>query len=178
LRPPRRDDAGQRLQLGRDPEIYRMFGADVTRLQPYTMESAVAWIDDLIRHPAAWVIVEGERLIGEIRIDNPVEADRRAGVAIGILDPARIGRGLGTEALSAIAAFAFDELKLHRLSMRVLAFNTRAIASYRKVGFVEEGRERQSARIGDRYEDDVIMGLLAHEVRRLEHLAEAAPSAP
>jgi RimJ/RimL family protein N-acetyltransferase len=35
-------------------------------------------------------------------------------------------------------------MNLHRVDLRVLAFNDGAIASYRKCGFVQEGCERES----------------------------------
>lgn len=165
MRRPVEADVADRLALGRDPEIYRMFGADVRHLAPFTRENAIAWHDSIAEHPAAWVIAAEGRAIGEIMINNPVDADRRAGLAIGILDPARLGQGLGTEAVSAVVQFCFETLGLHRLSIRVLAFNERAIRSYEKVGFVQEGRERESARIGDGYADDVLMGLLARDFR-------------
>ena len=84
-------------------------------------------------------------------------------VAIGLLDPAVLGQGLGTEALRLIAAHGFGTMKLHRLALRVLDFNERAIAAYGKVGFVIEGRERQTALIDGQWHDDVMMGMLAHE---------------
>ncbi|MFK5584791.1 hypothetical protein [Serinicoccus sp. LYQ131] len=37
---------------------------------------------------------------------------------------------------------------------------------YRRCGFVEEGRERDSCRMGDTWFDDVIMGILEHEFLR------------
>ncbi|MNW10242.1 Spermidine N(1)-acetyltransferase [compost metagenome] len=60
-------------------------------------------------------------------------------------------------------AHAFGELGLHRVSLRVLAFNERAIASYRKSGFSIEGREREAALIDGAWHDDIMMGILAHE---------------
>ena len=49
------------------------------------------------------------------------------------------------------------------MDLRVLAYNERAIRCYLSCGFVEEGRERESALVdGERY-DDLIMGVLAHE---------------
>ncbi|MCY1382901.1 hypothetical protein D9M69_709710 [compost metagenome] len=58
---------------------------------------------------------------------------------------------------------AFGELALHRVSLRVLAFNERAIASYRKCGFSIEGREREAALVDGEWRDDIMMGILAHE---------------
>jgi RimJ/RimL family protein N-acetyltransferase len=62
---------------------------------------------------------------------------------IGIEDPARLDRGLDTEALRLALGFGFAT-GLHRVSVRVLTSNARAIACYRKCGFVEEGREREA----------------------------------
>ena len=163
LRRPIPSDIADRLALGRDPEIYRNLGADVRNLQTLTDEQAKAWVDNIASHPAAWVIEHQGRAIGEILIDNFVEADQRAGLIIGILDGAALGRGLGTEAIRAVAEFCFDVLGLHKLSMRVLSFNTRGIRAYERVGFVREGLERESALIGGIWYDDVIVGLLKRD---------------
>ena len=45
----------------------------------------------------------------------------------------------------------------------MLATNSRAIACYRKCGFIEEGREREAALLGGQWHDDIIMGLLDTE---------------
>lgn len=163
LRPPIPSDITDRHTLGRDPEIYRMLGADTRVLQPLTEEQAKAWVEGIASHPAAWVIEYEGRAIGEILLDNFVEADQRAGLIVGILDPNALGKGLGTEAIRAIAEFSFDSLGIHKLSMRVLAFNTRAIRAYEHVGFIREGLERESALIGGTWYDDVIVGLLKRD---------------
>jgi RimJ/RimL family protein N-acetyltransferase len=163
LRRPIPTDIADRLALGRDPEIYRYLGADTRNIKAITDEQAKAWVDNIASHPAAWVIEHQGRAIGEILIDNFVEADQRAGLIIGVLDPTCLGKGLGTEAIKAVAEFCFDVLGLHKLSMRVLSFNTRAIRAYERVGFVREGLERESAFIGGVWYDDVIVGLLKRD---------------
>jgi RimJ/RimL family protein N-acetyltransferase len=62
--------------------------------------------------------------------------------------------------------YGFDDLRLHRIDLRVLAFNERAIRCYRKCGFVVEGRLRDAALVDGERHDDLIMGLLASEFRR------------
>ena len=49
---------------------------------------------------------------------------------------------------------------LHRIDLRVLAYNTRATRCYLRAGFVEEGREREAALVDGTWHDDVIMGIL------------------
>ena len=61
--------------------------------------------------------------------------------------------------------YAFDQLKLHRISVRVLAYNHRAIRSYQKCGFVIEGHEREAAWVNGQWHDDVLLGLLDRELR-------------
>lgn len=72
--------------------------------------------------------------------------------------------GLGRETVRLILAHAFGALGLHRVSLRVVAYNTRAIRCYLACGFVEEGREREAALVGGERHDDIMMGILSREV--------------
>ena len=58
---------------------------------------------------------------------------------------------------------AFGPLALHRVDLRVLSYNLRAIRCYEACGFVREGIERESARVGDEWHDDWIMGILERD---------------
>jgi RimJ/RimL family protein N-acetyltransferase len=64
-----------------------------------------------------------------------------------------------------VLAHGFGEMNLHRIDLRVLARNGRAIRAYEKCGFVHEGVERESALIDGNWEDDVKMSVLEHEFR-------------
>jgi RimJ/RimL family protein N-acetyltransferase len=160
LRPPLATDADARLRLGSDPDIHRMFGGSQAQLVPLDADAAAEWLDGLSSHPHAWVIEAGQ-FIGEIRLDKLDLSDRRATLAIGIVDPAVLGRGYGTEAIRLLLAHAFGTLGLHRIGLRVVAYNDRAIRAYEKCGFVVEGRERESALVDGVWHDDMMMGILA-----------------
>jgi RimJ/RimL family protein N-acetyltransferase len=168
LRAPKTTDAAGRFVLGNNPQIQAMFGADPSQVREITPEAAQGWADSQVADPHAWIIEFENKLIGVIRLHSVNPVDLRANIAIGILDEAALGKGLGTEAMQLLAEHAFDTMGLHRLSCRVLAFNAGAIRSYEKVGFQQEGRERESARIGSDWHDDIIMGLLPSDLRRLE----------
>jgi RimJ/RimL family protein N-acetyltransferase len=73
------------------------------------------------------------------------------------------GRGYGTEATELMLRHAFVALGLHRIALQVFAFNERAIASYRKSGFVVEGRARDAILRGGRYWDELSMSILEDE---------------
>ena len=164
LRPSQPGDAEARMAMGDDPEIHRMFGGSRDALRPITAERAARWVQRLAEHPHAWVIEVG-RPLGEIRLDRLDPTDRRASLAVGILAASALGAGHGTEAVRLVLAHAFSTLGLHRVSVRVLAYNERAIRCYAKCGFIEEGREREAALVDGVWHDDVIMGVLDRDFR-------------
>jgi RimJ/RimL family protein N-acetyltransferase len=159
LRPPRPDDVTARLRLGNDPDIVHMYGVSRADVSPMTEDTARRWVQHLCDHDYAWII-EADVPIGAIRLDRVDLRDRRASLAIGIEDRSRLGLGLGTEAIRLVLRYAFETLKLHRISVRVIDYNTRALRAYQKCGFVVEGRERETAFVDGAWHDDIMMGLL------------------
>jgi len=166
LRRPREADIEDRLRYGRHAEIVRMYGGDTRDLKPFTREEAIAQHRDSLSRPLAWTIEHEGRYIGGARL-TVNEADRRARFAIGIADITKLGKGLGTEATRLVLDYAFNTLKLHRVDLRVLEYNKRAIRCYEKCGFVREGTEREGALIEGRWESDVMMSILEQEYRAL-----------
>lgn len=162
LRAPHPSDAAGRLALGRDPQIARMYGASIADVREMTLQDAERWIDSILKHGHAWIIVTG-KLIGHIRLDRIDLKARRASMAIGIDDPASLGRGHGSESIGLLLARAFGDMRLHRISLRVVAYNQRAIRAYEKCGFRIEGREREAALVDGQWHDDVMMGILDRE---------------
>jgi RimJ/RimL family protein N-acetyltransferase len=61
--------------------------------------------------------------------------------------------------------YGFEELRLHRIDLRVLDYNARALRAYEKCGFVREGLERESALVDGTWHSDVIMSILEQEYR-------------
>ena len=165
LRRPTPDDVAARQALGNDPAIVRMYGGQSSSAGAMSREAAEKWVQSIESQQHAWIIdVRG--LIGSVRLHSMSAADHRAALAIGIDDACKLGQGLGSETIRLVLGHAFGSMALHRVSLRVLAINTRAIRAYEKCGFVIEGREREAALVdGVRY-DDVMMGVLIHEFRR------------
>ncbi|MBT9387043.1 GNAT family N-acetyltransferase [Pseudooceanicola sp. CBS1P-1] len=163
LRPFRRSDVAGRLALGQSPEIVLSFGGDPEGLPPYGEDDARSWVERNLAHPLCWAVDVDGSLLGEARLDGLDLHDSRARLAIGLYDVSQLGKGLGREVIELILSHAFGTLRLHRVDLRVLAFNERAIRCYHACGFIEEGRERESARIGEVWHDDIIMGVLAKE---------------
>jgi RimJ/RimL family protein N-acetyltransferase len=162
LRRPCLEDFQGRLRLGTDAEIFRMYGGNLSDLRPMTENAAKRWVQRLLDQEYAWIIEAGS-LIGAIRLDRVDLRDKRASLAIGIEDPSQLGKGLGTEAIALALGYAFDALKLHRVSVRVVDYNLRAIRAYQKCGFVIEGKEREAAFVDGTWHDDVMMAILDRE---------------
>jgi RimJ/RimL family protein N-acetyltransferase len=170
LRAFRPEDAAGRARLGQDAEIVRMFGGSPrwSGVREMTVADGRAWYVAVATgsEPATnWVVEHEGRFIGTARLHSIREHDKKARYAIGILDSSVHGIGLGQEITKRIVRHAFDDLGLHRVDLRVLADNHRAIRCYLACGFVEEGRERESALVDGEWHDDVIMGVLARDGR-------------
>ena len=73
------------------------------------------------------------------------------------------GRGYGTEAMRILVDFIFMEMNIQRVELNVFEFNERAISSYKKVGFIEEGRLRQELYRNGNYYDIVQMAVLKED---------------
>lgn len=88
--------------------------------------------------------------------------------AFGVVELMRIvisppGRGLGREAMEAVIAKVFSELKARRLWLDVVDTNARAIHLYETLGFAHEGTLRESALIQGKPVSMRIYGLLERE---------------
>ncbi len=165
LRRPVSADAEARAALGVSSEIVRMYGSIADSQPVIGKRQANRWLGALLKHPHAWVIEADGALVGEARLDHLDPDDRRARLAIGLFHERHLGRGIGRKAVNLVLEQAFGCLGLHRVDLRVLAYNNRAIRCYEACGFVREGVERESARVGDAWHDDWMMAILEKDHR-------------
>jgi RimJ/RimL family protein N-acetyltransferase len=92
------------------------------------------------------------------------------------IDRALEGRGFATEASWFLCRTGFDRLGLRRISSQALEPNVRSRAVLRRLGFVEEGRERESVRVQGRSLDMILYGLLARELRPWAEILPRLPT--
>ncbi|WP_448163261.1 GNAT family N-acetyltransferase [Bacillus mobilis] len=107
---------------------------------------------------------ESKKVIGHIslgQIDNINKSARIGKVLVG--DTKMRGRSIGKHMMKAILQVAFEELKLHRVTLGVYDFNTSAISCYEKIGFVKEGLLRESKKVGETYWNLWEMSMLEYE---------------
>ena len=117
--------------------------------------------DDVDAHFAveAGGVLAGQALL--FRVDTLA---RSAELGLWLLAEHR-GQGLGRDVVRVLVDYGFRSRNLRRLSLRTLASNVPALAVYRALGFVEEGRQREGAWVEGAYDDLVLMALLRSDPR-------------
>jgi RimJ/RimL family protein N-acetyltransferase len=166
LVPPEPQHAELLARWLNDPEVWIPFGMDT----PASIEGERQWIASLPgRDDELHLLIlekEKHRTIGLAGLRNidGFNATARLGVLIG--SSADRGSGYGSEAVGLLLRHAFDYLGLRRVNLSVLAGNQAALRMYAKLGFVEEGRERQAQLRGGEYLDRLHFGLLKEEFIR------------
>jgi RimJ/RimL family protein N-acetyltransferase len=113
------------------------------------------------------VDLASDAVIGRCMLFAVDAVNRSAMLGIMIGEPEFQNRGYGAEAIRLLLDFGFNLLNLESVMLGVFAYNARAIACYRKVGFREIGRRRNARIIGDRKFDGIFMDILAAEYRSI-----------
>jgi len=113
----------------------------------------------------ALVVIVDERLVGWIDITRgPFEGLRHYGrLGMGLAPESR-GRGLGRRLLERALDDGFA-MGLERIELEVFASNLRAVALYRRTGFVEEGCRRCARKLDGVCDDILMFAILRHEWR-------------
>lgn len=165
LRAYRTDDIPLAHGYINDPEVKRFLMPGVPF--PIRLEEEEEYIGEISsgRDDYSFAIetVEGGRYIGGCGINQVDWRNRFCEVGIFIGDKRLWGKGYGTEAFGLLVSFAFREMNLNKVKLRVYDFNERGIRSYAKLGFIQECLLRQELFRDGRYYDIIIMGLLREE---------------
>lgn len=136
-------------------------------MKPQTWEQTERYLSSLLEGDAGgvnWVIADKEslRYLGQCSLMMVDNTARHAELAI-VLCPTAQGQGLGQEAISLLLSYAFDQMNLNRVHLKVRADNPAAIRCYEKCGFRREGVLRAHAYADGKYQDVVCMGVLKGE---------------
>jgi RimJ/RimL family protein N-acetyltransferase/catechol 2,3-dioxygenase-like lactoylglutathione lyase family enzyme len=162
-----------------DAGMMRLLDPDVSRPRVARQSRSEAEKWDYRDTANEWAIqvIDGDAVIGRLGLHRYRPSHRSADMHVGIGDRASWGKGYGREAVTLLLNFAFGEMDLHRVGLTVFAANDRAVALYRKLGFVEEGRWRQFLRRDSVDQDVLVMGVLRHEwppaspkIKRIHHV--------
>lgn len=111
------------------------------------------------------VDLKEDKLIGFCWLKEVNDVDRSTELAMLIGDENYRGKGYGTEAMQLIVDHCFNILNLHNVLVVVYSHNQKAIELYKKVGFKEFGRRRESHFIGGKAYDEVYMDILPEDFK-------------
>ena len=114
-----------------------------------------------------------DKLLGDINLSVYNWTGRDAFVGLGIGEREFWGKGYGTDVMKIILRYAFTEVNLQRVTLKVFEYNPRAIRSYEKTGFRHEGRMRQVLNREGRRWDMLFMGVLREEWMNLQEKERA-----
>ncbi|MFB6105989.1 MAG: GNAT family N-acetyltransferase [Halobacteriaceae archaeon] len=138
------------------PHVGQSFPTSLAREQRYFEEASQTL--DVVQ---ALVSADGQR-VGVVEFD-PV--DRDAGVAEFTVwvHPDHQGNGYAREATELMLDYAFDELRMHKVTANAFAGNDASRALLESVGFTREGVGREDAYVDGGYRDTHYYGVLARE---------------
>lgn len=166
LRPLERSDLSQVAIWRNDTNIRSCF------FSPYLIvtSSQDKWFDDYSSQGESLIFIicelnTNERLgmVGLDHIDHRNQNAEYGRMLIG--EKNKRGHGYAQEATLAIVKYAFMNLNMHRIYLRVYADNVKALQLYERCNFVKEGVERDAIFMDGRFRDVVIMSILRDEMR-------------
>lgn len=170
LGPVKREFIDYYLKWMNDPELTQY----LMMYRPLTREMEEDWFNSLKNREDFFIFAillfnqdEIEKLLGNCSID--VDWKNRVGTCgIIIGEKAYQGKGYGTEAMELLVNYGFNTLNLNRIQLETFSFNIRALKSYQKVGFKEEGIRRQAIYVNGGYRDAIMLGILKNEWHKIK----------
>lgn len=163
LRPIDMDDLDIFYKMFNNPELRKFISIRYPIPKIKEKEILEKMIKDENSVPLSIIVKKNDKLIGNISLFNINKIHRNAevGIIIGELD--ETSKGYGTEAMRLLIDYGFNMVNLHRIELQVYDFNERAINTYKKLGFIEEGKRRESIYFEGEYCDLVWMSVLREE---------------
>lgn len=155
-------------------ELYAVIAANrdhLSRWMPWAIHQTLEGTLDFIRlsrrqfaenRGLTALVVEGDRIIGTLGLNDINAENSSAFIGYWIAQQSQ-GRGTMTRAVRGLIEHAFARLKLNRIEIHAGVENKRSRAIPERLGFKQEGVLREAERVGDRFVDHVVYGLLASE---------------
>ena len=107
--------------------------------------------------------IEDDKMLGRIALHSvDFGIQRSAGVSYWV-DEEETNNGYATEALSTLVSFAFEEVNLHRIWLKITKQNKASTAIARKLGFKSEGISRKCLFINREWQDANVFSILDEE---------------
>ena len=132
-----------------------------------TLDSEKKYLEENSSPQATFVIVtlDKNEMIGTVGLERINNIHRTATLGIFIGNKEYWNNSYGTEAIRLILDYGFNYMNLHSVKLELMSFNERALKCYKKCGFKEAGRIRESRYINGKYYDTIFMDILKSEFK-------------
>ena len=158
------DDYKISVRWRNDEEIQNMVGGHKYFV---SAERERQWVNAAINSNDKLVLaiclLENDKYIGNVMLQDIDWINRSASVPILIGDKAEWNKGYATEARMLMLKFAFEERNLERICDYVLEDNVSSIKMHEKCGYKVEGILRNSVYKNGRYYNQILMSVLRNE---------------
>lgn len=171
LRPFRRRDAEALVEGVHDslPELsewlpwaHRRYGrSDAVR---FIRDSMAAWSEGRAYDFAIRSRDDGRTHLGNVSVWHTSRREQAGEIGYWVRTTAT-GQGIATEAAGRILQVAFEELELHRITLRIATGNAASERVAEKLGFLREGLLRKEVLVGGEWLDHSLWGMLEDEFR-------------
>jgi RimJ/RimL family protein N-acetyltransferase len=141
-----------------DPEVTEFLKVE----GPMSLEDEEDWLERTNRtggHVYSFETLDG-KLIGNLGLMSLNWISRKVEIGVVIGEKEYWSKGYGTEAISLMLRFLFEEWDVNRVELFADSRNLRAIRCYERCGFRKEGVRRQNRFKRGEYVDDVHMAVL------------------
>ena len=154
------DDLDFIMKIRNDPELYPYLGTFVS----LNKKGQLKWFENLQTDNSQMYLILfcNKKKIGYVRITQIDPVNRSMCVGGDIHKKFR-GKGYAKEMYNLIFDLGFKKLNMNRLWLFVLENNDRATHIYKKLGFIEEGRQRKAIYNNGKYYDYIMMSILREE---------------
>ncbi|GLW27761.1 GNAT family N-acetyltransferase [Actinoplanes regularis] len=168
LRPVTLDDLEDVYAYQRRPDVVRwMLGAG-PRTREQSKASVIAMTsEDALREEGdclTLAVTADAGVIGTVELVWRSRSDRTAEIGY-VLNPEHGGRGLATEAATALLDWGFNEFGLHRIYARCHGRNDASARLMARLGMRQEARHIESYLFNGEWADQLVFAVLAREWR-------------
>lgn len=134
---------------------------------PNSLENMIAYYEQSIgsQNQVNFAIIakEGNVHVGNIGLNSIEWVHRTAELGLLVGDKSYWGKGVALDAVELLAGYAFDKLNLRKLWGGTQDRNVPVVVLFKKMGWTQEGRQREHVIRDDSPRDILLFGLLREE---------------
>ena len=153
LRPYKNCDAEHIVKWIKDEVEFRKWCADCFESYPLSAEMMNAYYMERINSDSFWAMtaLDDTQVVGQVMMRFLDDEKKILRFGFVIVDDSRRGKGYGKQMLSLALKYAFEILKVEKVTLGVFENNPSAYHCYQSLGFKESGDKGYSEILGDKW---------------------------